>query len=95
MKPLPLTEEMKGVASRIIWFDEPEKALRDPVRFLSYAMTYALYSDMQLIRQFVTDDDLRNALANAPPGIFDARSWAYWHLKLDRFPAPELPTRKL
>ena len=43
----------------------------------------------------VSDDDLREALAQAPPGVFDARSWSYWHLMLDPSPAPPLPQRKL
>ena len=46
-----------------------------------YAMTYALPEDMRLIRQYVTDDDFREALDHAPPGIIDPRSWA----SFDRF----------
>jgi hypothetical protein len=95
MKPLPLTSEMKEIARRVIWFEEPEAALSDPVRFLIYAMTYALHEDMSVIRRYVSDDDLREAMEKAPPGIIDPRSWAYWHLKLDRYPAPDLPVRKL
>lgn len=41
------------------------------------------------------DEDLREALDRAPPGIFDPRSWSYWHLVLDRWPPPPLPERKL
>ena len=94
MSPLPLTEELQTSAQRVIWFEKPAQALSDPVRFLAYAMTYALHQDMRVIRRYVTDDDLREALDNAPPGIIDARSWSYWHLKLGRCSAPELPTRK-
>ena len=36
---------------------------------------------------------VREALDRAPPGIFDPRSWAYWNLKLGRYPAPALPRR--
>jgi hypothetical protein len=95
MNPLPLTQEMKDVARKVIWFEEPETALSDPVRFLTYAMTYAPYEDMVVIRRYVSDDDLREVLERAPPGIFDPRSWSYWHLKLDRYPAPEMPERRL
>jgi len=92
---LPLTEELKSVARRIIWFEEPEQALSDAVRFLVYAMAYAQHEDMTTIRRYVTDDELRVALEQAPPGIIDARSWSYWHVKLDRYPAPPMPTRRL
>jgi hypothetical protein len=30
-------------------------------------------------------------LDHPPPGVFDQRSWAYWNLKFQRWPAPPLP----
>ncbi len=42
MRPIPPTAEVLGVARRIIWFEPPEQALANPIRFLAYAMTYAL-----------------------------------------------------
>jgi len=95
MKPLPLTPEVESIAKRVVWFEEPRQALADPVRFLAYAMTYGNHADMAVIRHHLTDSDLRAALANAPPGIFDARSWAYWNLMLGRYPAPDLPRRRV
>lgn len=92
MKPIPLTPQMAEIARRIIWFEEPEKALANPVRFMAYAMTYARHRDMRVIRQYVSDDEIRQALDTAPPGIIDPRSWAYWNLKAGRFPPP--PMRK-
>ena len=56
----------------------PERALADPVRFMAYAMTYARHEDMKVIREYVPDADFREALDQAPPGIIDPRSWAYW-----------------
>lgn len=93
MKRIPLTQEILQAARRIVWFEAPEKALADPIRFMAYAMTYAHHRDMRLIRRYVSDDELREALDCAPPGIIDPRSWAYWNLKVGRFPAPPLPRR--
>ena len=95
MKPLSLTKELAKVAQRVIWFEEPEEAIADPVRFATYAMTYGTHEDMKIVRQYLSDDDLREALAKAPPGIVDPRSWAYWHLKLGEYPPPALPQRVL
>lgn len=39
-------------------------------------------------------EEFREVLENAPAGVFDARSWAYWNLKCDRSPYPHLPTRQ-
>jgi hypothetical protein len=94
VKSIPLNEEMSLVAARIIWFEPPEKALSDPVRFMAYAMTYAMHEEMRVIRRYVSDDDFREALDRAPPGIIDPRSWAYWNSKMGRYPPPPLPLRR-
>jgi hypothetical protein len=94
MNAIPLTAETLAVARRVIWFEPPEQALSDPVRFMAYALTYARHEDLRVIRRYVSDDDLREALDRTPPGIIDARSWAYWNSKIGRYPAPPLPTRR-
>jgi hypothetical protein len=93
MKPIPVTSQTVEAASRIIWFEEPEKALAEPIRFMAYAMAYARHKDMKVIRQYVSDDEIREALDAAPPGIIDPRSWAYWNLKMGRFPPPPMHKR--
>ena len=93
MKPIPNTPETLAVAGRVIWFEPPEQALSDPVRFMAYAMRYALPEDMRFIRKYVSDDDFRDALDHAPPGIIDPRSWAYWNSKMGRYPPPPHPVR--
>ena len=60
---------------------------------MAYAMANALPEDMRALRRYVSDDDLREALDHAPPGIIDRRSWAYWNSKMGRYPAPPMPVR--
>ena len=95
MKRLPLTDELTTVAGRVVWFDPPEKTLSNPIRFLTYAMTYGTHEDMKAVRKHVSDEELREALDRVPPGIFDERSWAYWNVMLGRYPTPPLPRRRL
>ena len=47
MKPLRSTPEFKTLVRRVIRFEKPEQALRDPVRFMAYAMTYGTWEDMK------------------------------------------------
>ena len=94
MKPLPLTPQLLAIARRIIWFEPPEQALADPVRFMAYAMRHALPEDMRAIRWYVPDAEFREALDQAPPGIIDPRSWAYWNSKMGRYPPPPMPVRR-
>lgn len=95
MKALPLTDDLRDIARRIVWFEPPEVALGDPIRFLTYAMTRATAEDMIAIRKHVSDQELLAALDAAPPGIMDPRSWAYWNLVLaGRHPPPPMPVRR-
>jgi hypothetical protein len=93
MKPLPVTPALLKVARRVIWFEKPEEALADPVRFLAYVMTYGTAEDLKALDGIVSKDEFCEALDKAPSGVFDPRSWAYWNLKCGRQPAPPLPTR--
>ena len=93
MRPLPDVPELHALARRVVWFKPPGDALAMPVHFIAHVLTYGTHDDVSALRRFVADDDLREALASAPPGVFDDRSWAYWHLKLGRYPPPPLPTR--
>jgi hypothetical protein len=93
MKPIPLTPEVAAVARRVVWFEPPDQALADPIRFMAYALAAATHEDLKVLRAHLSEDDLREVLDRAPPGIIDKRCWAYWNSKLGRYPAPPMPTR--
>jgi len=95
MNPIPLTPETEAVARRVVWFEPPAQALSDPIRFMAYALAAATHEDMRVLRRYLSEEDLRTVLDQAPPGIIDRRSWAYWNAKMGRYPAPPMPTRKL
>lgn len=86
--------DLLRVAKRMVWFKPPAATLAEPLLFLSYAMTYGTVDDLRVIRAHFTDAQLRQALHASIPGVFDARSWAYWHSVLGVRPAPPLPTRR-
>lgn len=69
MKSIPLNPETEPVVRRLVWFESPEEALADPVRFMAYAMARAAHEDMKIIRHHVDDADFLEALDKAPPGI--------------------------
>ncbi|MBF0263413.1 MAG: hypothetical protein HQL97_16430 [Magnetococcales bacterium] len=95
MKTVPLTPDTEALARRLVWFEEPEEALSDTCRFVAYALARATHEEMNLLRRFLTEDDLREALDHAPAGIIDPRSWAYWNARMGRYPAPPMPSRRL
>jgi hypothetical protein len=95
VKPLTNSRDLLAVAPRVIWFEPPEQALADPIRFLAYLMTYGTSREIAVVRRYLDLDDFREALEHAPPGIIDARSWAYWNAMVGRYPAPPMPRRSI
>jgi len=95
VKALPKTPELLQVARRVIWFEEPERAIADPLQFLAHVMVFGTPDDLRALRGIVGKDDYLEVLEHAPPGVFDPRSWAYWNLVCGRRPAPPLPVRSL
>jgi hypothetical protein len=93
MKPIPHNSDLLTVAPRVIWFEPPEKALANPVRFLAYLMACGTLEDIAVVRRHLDLDDFREALEHAPPGIIDERSWAYWNVVVGRYPVPPMPRR--
>ncbi len=93
MKPIPLNGTTEAIARRVVWFVPPAEALEEPIRFMAYAMKHATHDDMKVLRHYVSDEDFREALDKAPPGIIDPRSWSYWNSVMGRYPAPPLPKR--
>ncbi len=87
-------EILLGVARRVVWFQPPQETLQDEVQFLSHVMIYGLPEDVVAVRDAYGDEAFRNTLRNAWPGIFDPRSWFYWHTVLDMLPVPPLPVRR-
>ena len=86
---------LRRLAERTIWFKDAEAALRRPHIFLAYLMTYGTDADIGVARRHFRPRQFKAALRRAPAGIFDARSWAYWHLVCDLWPPPPLPRRRL
>ena len=95
MKALKDIPELRRLAAAIVWFESPAVSLRDEKRFLVYAMTHATTREWEVLHRHVSSRTLKAALRNAPPGIMDKRSWAYWHTMLARTPVPPMPTRRL
>ncbi len=95
LESLPHTSDLLQLAERYVWFKQPHETLNHATHFIAYVLTYGLNKDIKILRRYVTNDQLREALHHAPPGVFDARSWAYWHLRLGFDHPPPLPKRDL
>ncbi|HZF09801.1 MAG TPA: hypothetical protein VFE33_13505 [Thermoanaerobaculia bacterium] len=71
--------DLEQAARRLFWWKEPAAALADPTRFLAQVMVYGTPEDLAVAQQHFPESAFRQVLADPPPGLFDPRSWAYWH----------------
>lgn len=82
------------LARRLFWWKQPPEALSDHPRFLAQVMTYGTWSDIVEARAHFGEEAFRDALRDASPGVYDERSWHYWHYALKLWPIPPRPRRK-
>lgn len=87
--------DLEAMARRLMWWKSPDQALADPHRLLAQVMVLGTADDIGVARRHFSEDDFRRVLERPPPGVFDPRSWAYWHLMLGLETPKEIPGRKL
>jgi len=92
---LPQSPALLRIAQRLIWWMSPEESLNERPLFLAQVMTLGTWDDVKAVRGELGEEVLRETLRNAPPGIFDVRSWHYWHRRFGKEPIPPLPKREI
>lgn len=88
-------DDLLQVARRVVWFKDPHDTLAAPAFFLAHVMTFGTIDDVLTVRRYYDDEAFAAALDEAPAGIFDERSWAYWHTVLHGTRPPARPARTL
>jgi hypothetical protein len=87
--------DLEALAARLVWWQPPAEALRDRNRLLAQVMVYGTPEDLAVARRHFPESAFRAVLAQPPPGVFDPRSWAYWHVVFGLGPHREPPRRGL
>jgi hypothetical protein len=90
-------ELIRRLATKYVWWQSAEEAAESPARVVAQVMNIGDYDDVQALVAAVGDAYLREILRHAEAGFFDARSWAYWHYRLNLAgpgAVPPLPARR-
>lgn len=88
-------ERAPAMARKYVWWQPPECTLADRPLFLAQMMNLGTADDIRWLLSCVSTPELRKVLRDPPIGIFNDRSWNFWHLRLDLTPSPKLPVRSL
>jgi len=90
-------ELLRRLASKYIWWQSQDEALRTPERVAAQVMDIGDYKDVQRLVKIFGNDYLRRVVASAEPGQLNERSWTYWHYRLGMAKpdkVPPLPKRR-
>lgn len=87
--------DLEQVARRVFWWKSHTEVLENPHRFLAQVMVYGTPEDLAVARRHFPESSFREVLAEPPAGLFDPRSWAYWHVVFGLEAPPEPPRRRL
>ena len=90
--PESLHPTLLPVAKNVFWWGEPAEWMDDAVRFTAQVMVFGDWNDTTLTWELLGDKTFREVLAKAPPGVFDIKSWTYWHCRFG-LEVPCLPQR--
>ncbi len=87
-------QNAEAIAAKYVWWKSPLEALANKTHFLAHVMTLGTLEDVQWMLANYREKELKEVLAAAPPGIFNGRSWYFWHLRLGVSEVPDLPRRR-
>jgi hypothetical protein len=91
--PDQVRQALVPVAGRVFWWGKPEEWLDDRKRFVAQVMTFGDWDDTTLVAKLLGDSIFQEVLTEPPPGVFDIKSWTYWHRR-HQLEVPPLPDRK-
>ena len=86
-------ERLLSIARCVCWWQSADETFENTPRFLCQVMVFGTWDDACFVLDHYGKATFREALQSAPPGLFDNRSWHYWHHRLNVLPVPPLPQR--
>ena len=89
----PYATELERIARRVVWFEEPGKALEDLRTFLAQLMVYGTAADVKVVESYVGEEEFRKVLEEAPAGVFTQEAWEQWYERFGMEKRP-LPRRQ-
>ena len=89
------SERLTSIARRVCWWRSADATLENTPLFVCQVMVFGTWADICFVLDHHGKAVFREALRSAPPGLFDDRSWHYWHHRLHLLPVPPPPQRAI
>ena len=81
-----------AVARQAFWRGTPEEWLQDQTLFLAQVMVYGDGKSVSTVTLILGEDGFKQVLQSPPSGLFDEKSWRFWHNRY-AMEIPPLPQR--
>jgi len=78
-----------GRLNRLFWWRDAKNV--SPERCAAQVMVMGGWGDVMEARRRFGEEIFAKVLRNPPRGLFDTRSWTFWHKKTGMVPVPPLP----
>jgi hypothetical protein len=91
-------EEIKRLARKYVWWKSVDAAIQTPELVVAQVMNLGDCEDICRLSEALGEDYLRQVVEHAEAGMFDERSWHFWHYRLglaEPGKVPQLPVRKI
>ena len=86
------------LAQKYVWWKDPSEAIQDTNYLLACIMTMGTLEDIIWTEDHFNQKRLQDVLRYPPIGVFNGRSWYFWHYRLnlaeEEADVPEMPSRK-
>lgn len=75
-------EPLENFARKYVWWKTLDQALANPVQIVAQVMNIGDWTDVCRLLDAMGDEALRDVIRHAEAGMFNERSWNYWHHRL-------------
>lgn len=73
---------------RLFWWKDSSHG--DSRRIAAQVMVYGNLDDIASVQEQFGDSIFEEVLSSPPPGLFDEKSWVFWHKKMGKNKIPPL-----
>jgi len=87
-------DRLLQIARNYVWWKDPNEFFKNESYFLGHMMNLATWDDAMVVFETLGEDAFIKALAKAPAGMMNKKSWNFWHLWLG-LSVPGYPERKV
>ncbi len=82
---------MASLVKKYVWWKTPEEVMKLPEQIRAQVMNLVIWDDVCLFERIIGTNGFCRVIKQAEIGMFNERSWHYWHHRLGLAPEGTVP----